>query len=169
MPPDPELVETIATELGVDASFVEKDWYAMRLVSAVVGVRHDGVVPVFSGGTSLSKWRVLDPKHCRDRTLVRHLHDLAILERYALEHQGFPELLTDLMETDARRGTGAPDVAAHEATERLALALDVLRTDAEHEANYEGFVRAMCYGTENETPTFPQALDTVRRLGHHLG
>ena len=301
MPPDPELVEAIATELGVDTSFVEKDWYAVRLVSTIVGLRHDGVVPVFSGGTSLSKgyglirrfsedldfkaalpeagiapaarrayrhavieairagddwdlqdddvlvrnngrflrcdvgyptnfdlvpalrprlklemtlvppalpteerslasfvadarneepevariacvtpaetaadklsaltWRVLHREHCRDHNLVRHLHDLAILEPHAIEHQAFPELLTDLMGRDALRGAVAPDVAAHDAPERLALALDVLRTDAEHEANYEVFVRAMCYGTENETPTFQEALDTVRRLGQHL-
>ena len=54
-PPDKELLETIAAELGVDPSFVEKDWHAMRLVAVLAGVEHGELRPVFSGGTSLSK------------------------------------------------------------------------------------------------------------------
>ena len=55
MPPAPELIDAIATDLGVDPSFVEKDWYAIRLVATVVNVQQGNLIPVFSGGTSLSK------------------------------------------------------------------------------------------------------------------
>ena len=55
MPPDPELIEAVATDLGVDPSFVEKDWYALRLVATIINVRQDDLALVFSGGTSLSK------------------------------------------------------------------------------------------------------------------
>ena len=55
MSPDPELVQLIAAELGVDASFIEKDWYAMRIIAALITVNTNGVRLVFSGGTSLSK------------------------------------------------------------------------------------------------------------------
>ena len=55
MPPEPELIEAIATDLGVDPSLVEKDWYAIRLVSTVINVNQDNPALVFSGGTSLSK------------------------------------------------------------------------------------------------------------------
>lgn len=54
-PPDRQLLEAIATDLGVDPSFVEKDWHAMRLVAVLAGVEHGELRPVFSGGTSLSK------------------------------------------------------------------------------------------------------------------
>ena len=54
-PPERELLETIATELGVDPSFVEKDWHAIRLVGVLAGIEHAGLRPAFSGGTSLSK------------------------------------------------------------------------------------------------------------------
>lgn len=54
-PPDRELIEAIAADLGVDPSFVEKDWHAMRLVAVVAGVTEADITPVFSGGTSLSK------------------------------------------------------------------------------------------------------------------
>ena len=302
MPPDPELVETIAAELGVDPSFVEKDWYAMSLIDTVVGIRHDGLTPVFSGGTSLSKgygliqrfsedldfkaalpetdigraarrayrravieairadddwmlsdddvhagnesrffrceieyptvfalapalrpklrlevtlappalpteerslwsfvaqarneepevaliacvapaetaadklsaltWRVLDADRRGDLTLVRHLHDLVTLEPHAMEHADFPALLRRLLETDAPRGTLAPDVAPRNPAERLAAALDILGTDDEFEAGYKVFVREMCYGNENETPNFRDALEVARRLGQRLG
>ena len=300
MPPDPELLEAIATDLGVDPSFVEKDWYAIRLVAAIVNVREANLTLVFSGGTSLSKgyglirrfsedldfkillpeagitrparrnyrnaivdairadddwtlrdddvmarnesrffccqvgyptsfavapalrprlklevtfrspalapedrslrsfvaeaqgdppevpgiscvtpaetaadkisaltWRVLDQRNRNDHTLIRHVHDLAALEPLATVHQAFPELLRQLLEADATRGAANPNLDALTAVERLATALDAL-TEQEHAANYEGFVRAMCYGTENETPTFQDAIDAIRRLGQRL-
>lgn len=54
-PPDPELLEVIAADLGVDPAFVEKDWYAVRLAAVVAGAAEEAAYPVFSGGTSLSK------------------------------------------------------------------------------------------------------------------
>lgn len=300
MPPDPELLEAIATDLGVDPSFVEKDWYAIRLIAAIVNVRETNLTLVFSGGTSLSKgyglvrrfsedldfkillpeagitrparrnyrnaivdairadddwtlpdedvtarnasrffrcqvgyptsfavapalrprlklevtfrspalapedrslrsfvaearggppevpeigcvapaetaadkvsaltWRVLDQRTRNDHTLIRHVHDLAALEPLATVHQAFPELLRQLLEADATRGATNPDLDALTAVERLATALDAL-TEQEHAADYDGFVRAMCYGTENETPTYRDGLDAIRRLGQRL-
>jgi predicted nucleotidyltransferase component of viral defense system len=53
--PDPDLIQLIAADLGVDASFIEKDWYGMRIISALTTVEASGMRLVFSGGTSLSK------------------------------------------------------------------------------------------------------------------
>ena len=53
--PDRELLEAIAADLGVDPSFVEKDWHVIRMIAAVAGVRQGALRLVFSGGTSLSK------------------------------------------------------------------------------------------------------------------
>jgi predicted nucleotidyltransferase component of viral defense system len=52
---DTELIEAIAAELAVDASLVEKDWYAIRIIAAISEVKHSTMRLVFSGGTSLSK------------------------------------------------------------------------------------------------------------------
>ena len=297
MLPDPELIEAIATDLGVDPSFVEKDWYAVRLVATVAGVREGNLTPVFSGGTSLSKgyglirrfsedldfkilhpevgvarparrsyrnaiveairagddwtlpddcvvpgnesrffrccvgypttaaiasalrpvlqlemtfarpvlepedrslrsfvaearrehpevprigcvapaetaadkisaltWRILDLNASQDPTLIRHVYDVAVLEPYAVEHEEFPELLRELLIADAKRGAPHSDLLGRTPTERLVAALDVL-SGREHAARYERFVRAMCYGNENETPKYQDALDAVRRLG----
>ncbi len=300
MPPDPDLIEAVATDLGVDPSFVEKDWYAIRLVATIINVRHDNLALVFSGGTSLSKgyglirrfsedldfkvrlpeagitrparrdyrraiveairadedwtledddvtvgndrrffrcqiayptrftmapalrprlqlevtlarpalapeprslrsfvaeargdphevpgvgcvtpvetaadkisaltWRVLDRGTRNDHTLVRHVHDLAALAPLAMVHEEFPELLHQLLEVDVTRGATNPDLDALTPVERLGAALDAL-AEQEHAADYERFVRAMYYGTENETPTYQDGLDAIRRLGRRL-
>lgn len=52
---DPILVETIASDIGVNPSFIEKDWYAMQIMSTLITVKNLGIQLVFSGGTSLSK------------------------------------------------------------------------------------------------------------------
>jgi hypothetical protein len=50
-----ELIEAIAAELVVDASLVEKDWYAIRIIAAISRVKHPTMRLVFSGGTSLAE------------------------------------------------------------------------------------------------------------------
>lgn len=52
---NPALIEAIAAELVVDASLVEKDWYAMRIIAVIAQVKHPTMRLVFSGGTSLAK------------------------------------------------------------------------------------------------------------------
>lgn len=300
MPPDPDLIEAVATDLGVDPSFVEKDWYAIRLVATIINVRQNDLALVFSGGTSLSKgyglirrfsedldfkvrlpqagttrparrnyrravvaairaendwtlsdedvvvmdasrffrcqvgypttfavapalrpglkldvtfrspelapevrllrsfiaeargdppevpgigcvtpvetaadkisaltWRVLDQRTRNDRTLVRHVHDLAALEPRAMAHEEFPELLRRLLGDDATRGATNPGLDALTPVERVGAALDAL-AEQDHAANYDRFVRDMCYGTENETPTYQDGLAAICRLGQRL-
>lgn len=53
--PDDELIGRIAASLKTDASFVEKDWHAVRALAAVSSIQLQNVSAVFSGGTSLSK------------------------------------------------------------------------------------------------------------------
>jgi predicted nucleotidyltransferase component of viral defense system len=50
-----EIIETIAADLGVDESLIEKDWYAVRIIGSLAQIRHPLAQLVFSGGTSLSK------------------------------------------------------------------------------------------------------------------
>lgn len=54
-PPSAEVILEIATELGVAPSFIEKDWYAVQVLKLISGYSIDGITPIFSGGTSLSK------------------------------------------------------------------------------------------------------------------
>ena len=53
---DVTVIQDISLELGIDPSFIEKDWYAVQLLALIADFHSDkGVQIVFSGGTSLSK------------------------------------------------------------------------------------------------------------------
>jgi len=50
-----KLLKAAEIELSLDATFIEKDWYGVQLLHALVHWEYEGIVPVFTGGTSLSK------------------------------------------------------------------------------------------------------------------
>jgi predicted nucleotidyltransferase component of viral defense system len=52
---DVDTLNEIATELGVNVSFIEKDWYACQALKAVSSIENEKFTIIFSGGTSLSK------------------------------------------------------------------------------------------------------------------
>ncbi len=53
---DKTVIQDISLELGVDPSFIEKDWYAVQLLVLISKMQSSKDVQiVFSGGTSLSK------------------------------------------------------------------------------------------------------------------
>lgn len=41
--------------MNVDPSFIEKDYYAVKVIQAIAEYSHDEITPIFCGGTSLSK------------------------------------------------------------------------------------------------------------------
>ncbi len=53
--PDAETLGKVAGALAVDEAFVEKDWYVVQAIRALVALRIDGITPIFSGGTALLK------------------------------------------------------------------------------------------------------------------
>lgn len=52
---DVDVVELVSSALGTRPGLVEKDWHVVRALGVLADIEQDGVVPVFSGGTSLSK------------------------------------------------------------------------------------------------------------------
>ena len=53
---DNDFIDAIAVDLGIPAALVEKDWYVVQVLRTIA--EHTGLaghVPVFGGGTSLSK------------------------------------------------------------------------------------------------------------------
>src|SRR5690625_4570249 len=52
---DPSLVRDVAAELGVSATFVEKDWFSVQVVKAITRHEDDGFQTLFSGGAGHSR------------------------------------------------------------------------------------------------------------------
>jgi predicted nucleotidyltransferase component of viral defense system len=58
--PDRRLVEEVAADLGTRPGLVEKDWHVVRALGVIAQVDAAGMMPAFSGGTSLSEaWELI--------------------------------------------------------------------------------------------------------------
>lgn len=58
--PDRRLVEKLAEDLGTSPRLIEKDWHVVRAIGVIADVDTAGMMPAFSGGTSLSKgWELI--------------------------------------------------------------------------------------------------------------
>jgi len=69
-PPSAEVIEEAAIELAVHPAFVEKDWYAVQVLKAVVGHGGKNEPAIFSGGTSLSKGHALIQRFSEDLDFI---------------------------------------------------------------------------------------------------
>ena len=66
---DRRLVERLAEDLGTSPGLVEKDWHVVRALGVIAKVHPAGMMPAFSGGTSLSKgWELI--KRASPRTSI---------------------------------------------------------------------------------------------------
>lgn len=130
------------------------------------------VSPIETAADKLSAltWRVLSRQRGNkqdDPTLIRHLHDLKALENLITVYEDFPNLVVTLLEEDAGRDKDL-NLSAIPPIERLLLMLQYLQEDAVYADEYEYFVTGMSYATEDERPTFSQALDTTRHIVSRL-
>ena len=97
-----------------------------------------------------------------DPTIVRHLHDLAVLEPTISASSHFPAMLAETLVADSDRGGGA--VASLPPAERLSMMLAILDADEHYEAEYTRFVEGMAFAGDAEIPNFRAATEAVRRL-----
>ena len=96
-----------------------------------------------------------------DPTIIRHLHDLAALEARAIAAPAFAALLAQSADADTGRGRGK---APHDTAERFALMLKSLETDRLWAGEYEEFVHNVSFAKPDETISFGDAVDSVKRL-----
>jgi hypothetical protein len=297
--PEREVIEEIANIMGIDQSFVEKDWYVVQIVGIIASIQHDDFEVVFSGGTALSKahkllqrfsedidfrvlageagatrkslstfkgkvadalrqggfaiedgqikagdgnrffsidlnyeshfplaealrphilieltakdiqlphlylpvssfvndkakrspevsrvgcidpvesaadklsaiaWRIPDRvRSSQDDgpSLVRHIHDLAILKDAALQHSEFSRLVAVSMEQDNARPKNDASISELPPSEKLQRMLDALHGDKEYAQEYERFVSGVSYAAPEQTPGFKEALDALQGL-----
>lgn len=74
---DKEVVGYLARERGIDPAFIEKDWYAVRVLKTLSNYSFDDITIIFTGGTSLSKGYDL---------LKRFSEDLDFRARFDVEY-----------------------------------------------------------------------------------
>ncbi len=129
------------------------------------------VDPIETAADKLSAftWRMLlrDRSHENDDpTIVRHLHDLTMLEQLAASHGDFAGLVRETFDADRDRGQG--QVAHLSPAERLAMMRAKLGEDPMYADEYKRFVGGMTFGREGAVPSFEAALAAVQRLSNCL-
>ena len=125
--------------------------------------------PVESAADKLSAltWRIPDRDRQQtddDPAVIRHLHDLAILQKLALAHPGVPALVKAAVTKDHKRAKRSIGLAGLPLAEKFERMLDCLQNDGEYEQEYVRFVQGVSYAPTGTTPTFAEALLALRAL-----
>ena len=124
------------------------------------------VDPVETAADKLSAlaWRVRARDRTKaddDPTIVRHLHDLAALERHVASAPRFRELVIAAVAADVGRGGGTPAGRSGDDVRRHAAPAG---TDPLWAREYEDFVRQVSFAGPGEAIHFPDALAACARL-----
>lgn len=125
--------------------------------------------PVESAADKLSAlaWRV--PDRIRggqydDPSIVRHIHDLAMLKDKALSHSDFARLAKNAIKEDEGRAKNDAALDKLGQSEKLLKMLEILETDTGYKDEYSRFVEGVSYAQSGQTPDFDTALKAVRAL-----
>jgi predicted nucleotidyltransferase component of viral defense system len=146
------------------ASFVNAAIKKPAEISAILCID-----PAESAADKLSAlaWRVLDRirgNKYDDPSLVRHIHDLAMLKDTALAHSDFTALVMAAMADDAQRPKNKPELIEIGAHDKLAQMLNILSSDAQYLQEYARFVGGVSYADAKNIPHYAAALNAVRTL-----
>lgn len=125
--------------------------------------------PIESAADKLSAiaWRIPDRvrgDQYDDPSLVRHIHDLAMLKDRALAYSGFAELVEKSMQGDDGRAKNDTSLEGMAMPKKLAKMLDVLAADAAYPEEYTRFVENVSYAKSGQTPDFKSAVQAVQML-----
>jgi len=125
------------------------------------------VDPVETAAEKLSAlaWRVLARNRSRPRddpTIIRHLHDLAALERHVSSAPRFPELVLAAAAADV--GRGGETATDSDPRKMFAEMLRRLETDPLWAREYEEFVRQVSFARQDEEISFADALAGCSRF-----
>lgn len=125
--------------------------------------------PAESAADKLSAlaWRIPDRirgSKYDDPSIVRHIHDLAMLKDYVLDHPEFPALVTKSMQEDDSRAKNDLTLEGMPIAKKLQKMLDILATDTAYPDEYRRFVEDVSYAHYDLTPNFETALKSIRAL-----
>jgi len=127
------------------------------------------LVPAENAADKLSAlaWRIPDRirgNQYDDPSIVRHIHDLAILKDIATAHADFHNLVVSSMRRDDKRPKNNPSFADLPMQEKFGKMFSILADDMEYPKEYERFVQGTSYAPEGSVLDFKAAVETVKQL-----
>lgn len=116
---------------------------------------------------SALSWRIPD----RDRTdpyddpsIIRHLHDLAILKEIVVQEARFPELVEKAMNKDQNRPKHNTDFKVLSMEQKCTQMLEFLKQDKEYATEYNQFVIGTSYAPLGYVPDYQTAVLALEEL-----
>jgi hypothetical protein len=145
------------------ASFVNSSYNRTPEVNRIACIN-----PVESAADKLCAlaWRIPIRKRGDEKddpSLVRHIHDLALLKNQALADERFSVLVAAAMQVD-ENDRRAPSLAGLSIEDKFRLMLERLESDPEYAIEYDTFVNGVSYAPAGNFPDFTTAMQGVREL-----
>jgi predicted nucleotidyltransferase component of viral defense system len=110
-------------------------------------------------------WRIprIDTgENTEDRSLVRHLHDLAAMKTIVAKSNQFPRLINKALQHDNERNK---DISTLSNSQKFNLLLGTLsRNDIKYRSEYNTFVKGLSYASEGNVPDYDTAITIVKEL-----
>lgn len=116
---------------------------------------------------SALSWRISDRLRNNiydDPSIVRHLHDLAILKDTIIEDLNLCTLVYSSMKDDSSRSKNNLNYATMTLQEKFAEMLYIFKNDKEYPREYKYFIENMSYAKINSTPSFDEAIHNLEIL-----
>ncbi len=116
---------------------------------------------------SALSWRIPDRIRSNiydDPSIVRHLHDLAILKNAIINDSNLIRLVHSSTEDDIQRSKNNVNYANQFLEEKFTKMLSILKNDKEYPREYKYFVENMSYANPSSTPSFEAAILALEEL-----
>lgn len=163
-------IEVTARSIQLPPIYLPVASFVAEIAKQPVEVARIGCIdPVEIAADKLSAlaWRI--PDRIRggehdDASLVRHIHDLAILKDSAFAHESFTSLVSACMEHDDRRSKNNPSFAGLPMQEKFDQMLSILESDKQYSGEYDQFVKGVSYAPEKRIPDFDIGTEAIREL-----
>ena len=150
-------VRFVSTQLPVVVKPVQSLFAAVeRLPAEIAAMPYVNPVEIAADKLSALAWRLLDKDERQDKTLIRHVHDLAALEPLITLPAEFASLVEQAISFDHHRTDVLPE-------QRLEKVMKELKTPQWEEA-YQSFVQEMTFAPDNELISYTTALAACERL-----
>lgn len=129
--------------------------------------------PIENAADKLSAltWRI--PDRIRndihdDPSIVRHIHDLAILKDSIIANNNFRLLAVQTLEEDKNRSKNNLQFAKQNLASKYTNMLNILKHDKNYPTEYKYFVESMSYAFNNTTPSYKTAVASLEEIMQNI-
>jgi predicted nucleotidyltransferase component of viral defense system len=127
-----------------------------KLPTEIASMPFINPVEIAADKLSALAWRLQDKDERQDKTLIRHVHDLAALEPFVTSREEFTTLVHQSVACDYHRTDIAPE-------QRLQRVMPQLQ-NTQWATAYQSFVQDMTFARDDELISYTAALNACERL-----